>query len=714
MTTFCFCYMLSKLYFNLSADKGKTTLDNQGGNQQNGDAEAKSLLVEKLGKKVSAEGKSCPKNHKGECTEECLHIESSRENQANSENALDLEKDSKSKEASLNQTQLETNKLKRDISNKVNKHNDSLENDLLLKFQGDLDVGRKKLLQTSNQKPRLTKSESFPLTYLMMRNISSPTFRHKQTEIWTSSKGEKLLVGTQSQKMSASSFVEDISYEKQTKQKENIFSRSYQGSNHKGWNQMVVHSFRVIKQKIKNALAEAVYHKASPEDSINNDEKEVSQILDDGVNREYAKNESSNEIKTSDYASNKDEACLIQRASSLDGSLDRYTQLFEKIFSNDVNKYKCLNLINEDKVLKSESAPKFCRRNYSLPSLESLGFILHEILRDKNLGDRLEGDNHVKRKSLSSSLQTDKSLDQIEETEIVETVEGDGRDVNSGLLSGKIVEKIDEGIASMKALEDRSFLHENVEISRTIYPSKEVVASFEASCEDNITIHTEGRELNPQSSSMEELESGLAKRGGIDYFEVSLPNTNVTVTAKDTNMRVENHFLLHKSVTENDSNFKYVKKILEVSGFMGNEQNQMWHTLEQPLKLSLHKDLDNENESYGEEISSLYDQQLLFDLVKEVLLEIDEISPIYFPIPFSFNNKTGPMLKGHYLLNYVWTTVNSYLSLRPELDQTLDDVISRDLAKGRVWINLQQEVEYVGLELEEMIMDDLLDELVFS
>ncbi|OIW15745.1 hypothetical protein TanjilG_04280 [Lupinus angustifolius] len=688
--------MLIKLYFNLSADKRKTDLDNHTGNQQNGDAEAKSLPVRKHGKKLSAKGKSCPKNHKGQCTKECLHLESSGENQANSESALDLEEDGKSKqEASLNQTQLESNKLKRDISDKLDKHSDSLEilgmeNDLVLKFQGDLDVGGENLHQTSNEK-HLTKSESFPLTrYSMMRRMNTPTFRHKQTEIWAFSKGEKLLAGAQAPKMSASSFVEDISYEKQMKQKQNIYSRFSQGLNHKGWNQMVLHSFRVIKQKIKNALSEAIYHVASPEYSSTNDEKEVSEIVDAGVIRECEKTESSNEIKTSDYVSNKDEAGLIQRTSSLDGSLDKYTELFEKIFSKDANKYKCLNLINEDKVLKSGSASNLSRRNYSLPCLESLGFILHEVLRDRNIGHTLETDNRVQRKSLSSSLQTAKSLDRIEETEIVETVEGDGRDVNSGLLSGKIVDKIDEGIACDQreniheiAWEDGSFLNENVEISKTIYPSKEVVASFEAICEDNTTIHAEGGELNPRSSGMEESES-------------------------------DNHFLLHKSGTENDSNFKYVKKILEVSGFMGNEQNQMWHTLNQPIKPSLRKDLENEIESYGEEIASHYDHQLLFNLVNEVLLEIDQISPTYFPVPFSFNKKTRPMPKGNYLLNDVWTIVNSYLSLRPELDQTLDDVISRDLAKGSVWMNLQQEEEYVGLELEEMIVDDLLDELVFS
>jgi hypothetical protein len=72
------------------------------------------------------------------------------------------------------------------------------------------------------------------------------------------------------------------------------------------------------------------------------------------------------------------------------------------------------------------------------------------------------------------------------------------------------------------------------------------------------------------------------------------------------------------------------------------------------------------------------------------------------------------MPKGNYLVNEVWNNVSSYLSLRPELDETLDDVVGRDLTKGTGWMNLQQEEECVALELEEMIIDDLLDEIIFS
>jgi hypothetical protein len=201
--------------------------------------------------------------------------------------------------------------------------------------------------------------------------------------------------------------------------------------------------------------------------------------------------------------------------------------------------------------------------------------------------------------------------------------------------------------------------------------------------------------------------------------ESNMRSSNASVTDKDTNNSLENHFLHFKSYSENDSNFKYVKDILEFSGFMGNEQTQMPYTVDQPMKPSLFTALEeiflHENEcSEEEENINMCDHQLLFNLVNEVLFQIYENSPTYFPKPFAFNYKLKPMPKGNYLVKEVWDSVSSYLMLRPELDQTLDDVVGRDLTKRSGWMNLQQEEECVALELEEMIIDDLLDEILFS
>lgn len=409
-----------------------------------------------------------------------------------------------------------------------------MEKDLLLKFVRDLDVGGKNFRQAFHNKARLTKSGSFPLTASSkMRNISSSTFKPKQNKIWAFPKGEKLLAGARAPKKFGSSLGKDVSYERPKpsvsdlgvdsdamQQKPSISSRSSEGVHHKGWNQLVLHQFKVIKQKIKHALVElkksghqasveAINNRASPEYIITNNEKEISQSLDDGVIREYKENESSNETKASNLDSRKHEVRLIRRTSSLNESLDRYTQLFEKSFRKEVkwqsSKSKSLRLTNEDKIHKSGHAPMFSRSNLSMPNLESLGFILHEALLDTNdVGNTVENDNGVQRKSVSFPLKIDKSLDHFKEADFAETVEGSGRDVNPGPLSDMTLDKIDEGVTCDQredihepAVGDESLPREKVEINMTTYLSKEKeeIASLETSSQENTTTHAEGNKF---------------------------------------------------------------------------------------------------------------------------------------------------------------------------------------------------------------------------
>lgn len=614
---------------------------------------------------------------------------SNAKGQASSGNALHQKKD-------VNTT-TDQGSLNRDISIKFKNNDDVLEvinveKNALLKFLRDIDIGGKKIHQTPHNKAKLTKSGSFPLTApSKVKNISSSTFRSKQTEIWHFPKGEKLLAGTQAPKKLGSSLVKDISYETSKpsasdlgidsvtamQQKPSISSRPSEGLSHKGWNQVVIHQFKAIKQKIKHALVE--FKKSGHQTSvevIHNNEKEISQSLDVGVIQEYRKSKSLSEAKASESDSNKHEASLMRRTSSLNESMDRYTQLFEKSMSKEIkwqsSKSKSLRLTNDDKIHKSRHARMFSRSNLSMPNLESLGFILHDVLIDTNeANNTVESDNDVQRKSVSVPLKIDKSLEHFKEAEVDETVEGSARDVNPSSLSDNPA----------------------VKTSMTTYLSKEATTSLEISCQDNIISQAEGKESNTCSS-------------------------NASVTDIDTNNSLENHFLHFKSYPENDSNFKYVKDILEFSGFMGNEQTQMRYTVDQPMKPSLFTALEeiflHENECSEEENINMCDHQLLFNLVNEVLFQIYENSPTYFPKPFAFNYKLKPMPKGNYLVKEVWDSVSSYLRLRPELDQTLDDVVGRDLTKGSGWMNLQQEEECVSLELEEMIIDDLLDEILFS
>ncbi|XP_052114789.1 protein TRM32-like isoform X2 [Arachis duranensis] len=193
--------------------------------------------------------------------------------------------------------------------------------------------------------------------------------------------------------------------------------------------------------------------------------------------------------------------------------------------------------------------------------------------------------------------------------------------------------------------------------------AKEAIATLEAS-------DVEGRELNTRSSSMNELE-------------IELPN-NTNAIAESRGIKSDNEDI--------DSNFKYVKHVLEYLGLMGNEEN-----IVQPIKPSLLMDFDtswfHEIESNGEDSAKSnhhHHHLLLSNIVKEVLLQIYETSS---------STNTTIMHKGQqHLLNEVWIRVNLYLRLRPELDQTLDDVVGGDLAKNNGWMILKHEEECAALD----------------
>ncbi|XP_009587829.1 uncharacterized protein [Nicotiana tomentosiformis] len=153
--------------------------------------------------------------------------------------------------------------------------------------------------------------------------------------------------------------------------------------------------------------------------------------------------------------------------------------------------------------------------------------------------------------------------------------------------------------------------------------------------------------------------------------------------------------------------FNYVKDVLELSGFSGNDQFLgKWHSADHPVNPSVFEELE-----ICADISC--DQLLLFDLVNEVLLQIYERSCSYWPKSLTCRSFIHTMPVGYHVLGEVWTDINSCLESELKIDQPIDDAVSRDLAKDETWMNLQFDAVCVGLELEDLILDDLIKELIF-
>jgi len=167
---------------------------------------------------------------------------------------------------------------------------------------------------------------------------------------------------------------------------------------------------------------------------------------------------------------------------------------------------------------------------------------------------------------------------------------------------------------------------------------------------------------------------------------------------------------------QHEARFNYVRDILWKSGFGSNEFLRAWYSPNQPVDPLLFKETEHidvsETARNGPEM--YLENQLLFDLINEVLLEIYDSSSSSCPWLSRFDTNTRPMPSGYHVLEEVWAIIGWYLRSQPQLDPTLDHAVARDFAKDYGWMDIQYDCEDVALELEDLILEDLLDDVVLE
>lgn len=149
---------------------------------------------------------------------------------------------------------------------------------------------------------------------------------------------------------------------------------------------------------------------------------------------------------------------------------------------------------------------------------------------------------------------------------------------------------------------------------------------------------------------------------------------------------------------EDDPDFKFVTEILRSIGFSENDPIPTWESIQLPLTPTLYDELEA---SQGWEI--------MFDLINESLLEFYESHVLS---PFSFNPYTRPFTKAKHVLDEVWMIVKFYKDMKPEIDVSLDNIVSRDMARHNGWVNPRLDSEGVVVELEDLIFSELLEEFI--
>ncbi|XP_076911226.1 uncharacterized protein LOC143569125 [Bidens hawaiensis] len=167
-----------------------------------------------------------------------------------------------------------------------------------------------------------------------------------------------------------------------------------------------------------------------------------------------------------------------------------------------------------------------------------------------------------------------------------------------------------------------------------------------------------------------------------------------------------------------DDDFAYVKKILERSGFIKIGFQQTWYSSNQPLDPFVFQEMEShyfhDPERFAEEVNELSHRLLVFDLVDDVLLTTYERAFTYYPRKLSSNCHISPTPTGSLVLDQVWNNVSRMLNFKHDINESLNDIVSRDLRSGDGWMNLQLVFESVGLDLEDLILDEVLDEIVFE
>ncbi|XP_045832467.1 uncharacterized protein LOC123923777 [Trifolium pratense] len=162
-----------------------------------------------------------------------------------------------------------------------------------------------------------------------------------------------------------------------------------------------------------------------------------------------------------------------------------------------------------------------------------------------------------------------------------------------------------------------------------------------------------------------------------------------------------NHEIPHIHVdTKYKDEFNYVKYVLEISGLTSNESISAWYSKDTPIDPSLYEEMENDP-NFCANKGDQCNHHVLFDLINETVLEIYGRSHCYPPI-------------GCHILHKVWTHMSKSLCLRSKVGQKIDDHISKDLSKSDGCFNVQFYGEDVGLEVEEMIFQDLLVEIMWD
>ncbi|CAI9770514.1 unnamed protein product [Fraxinus pennsylvanica] len=420
------------------------------------------------------------------------------------------------------------------------------------------------------------------------------------------------------------------------------------------------------------------------------------------------------------------------RSSSLNESGDKYTSLFASSYGAEVKLHpsRSLKSINE-----YGHAPIHYRRIRSLSQVDyyysdhKSGVLGNDFSADgsntnvEESSSRGDGENEP----LDANETTKGQEESVNKHYCKQRIEDEAslrlkvRHEDSSVLDGSAgeIDELTVGESDSHGEQVTNFL----EIMPEKLPEERHISDSETSLREMISHPgdfeiSEG--LDSENDHFYQKNSSVESHDQKSFYMDSSSSFNSTLNLEksgyaDTNNKCFGH---GESQKETDSDLYYVRHILEKSGIVENAFDITWHSSDEPLSPELFEEVEaywNHEQSQltgWPDFYGCWHHRLLFDLVNEVLIQIYDRSSLYYPKALSSSCHIRPMPVGNRFIEQVSTSIGALLNFKPKENQSLDSIVTYDLANDYSWMNLQLESETVALDLEDMIFDELLEEVM--
>nr|CAD1828699.1 unnamed protein product [Ananas comosus var. bracteatus] len=419
----------------------------------------------------------------------------------------------------------------------------------------------------------------------------------------------------------------------------------------------------------------------------------------------------------------------MSRSRSLAESVDKYSHLLASASHKEGNKLRDRSISNKEGFSQDLRTRNAFQRIVSTPEYRSY-----------HLSMDMDADNEVLHEALSLNISTTSVLDERQaiDEDATETVENEKNntwevfdlteekviDVPSSDQETKVLEQgvlnfdyekndicevtdsVNEGTSSAPCNEQEI----EIKLDSNFDPMKPSPTSvLELSPSDDSVSPVkykilEDSDVNCRSLDCNELASSTNSK--LSDFEAPSRVETTEPTCDSTQQKNPVYFEALKIGLDqmNTTEFHYLKRVLEKYCFSSEESFETWYSLNQH---------DADISAFISNNISV-DEELLVDLINEASCQIHEkhsTQNLCFS-PVAFRPRRKPA--GYHLLNELWARISSHLDPQAKSNYMLESVVARDFAKNDGWLDLQLDAEGVGVELEGVILDDLINQLILE